>query len=134
MSSQISPNLATSDQFLIFGREPAVVFAALSALLGLIVASGVTGLTTDQAGTITVAASAVFAAIVAAFSRPIAPTAFVGAFTAAATALAAFHFNLSPEFIGAGNGFITAVLLYINRGHVTPTTVRGEVIASRKGW
>ena len=113
---------------LIFGREPALFFAVLSSVLGTVVATGSTGLTTDQAGTVTAAASAIFAAVVAVFTRPVAPAAFTGAFAAVVTALAAFHFNLSPELIGAGNGFITAVLLFVTRGHVAPTTIRGEVV------
>jgi hypothetical protein len=119
---------ATASAVLIFGREPALFFAVLSSVLGTVVATGATGLTTDQAGTITAAASAVFAAITALFTRPVAPAAFTGAFAAVVTVLAAFHFNLSPELVGAGNGFITAVLLFATRGHVSPTTVRGEVV------
>jgi hypothetical protein len=118
-------------EVLIFGREPALFFAVLSTVLGVVVASGVADLSTDQAGVITTAASAVFGGVVALFTRPVAPAAFVGAFNAVVAAMAAFHFDLSAQLVGAVNGLILALTLLATRGHVEPTTLKGQVVARK---
>jgi hypothetical protein len=104
------------------GNEPALITGILNALLGLVVTLNV-GLTSQEAGTLTVLVTAGFTAVAAALTRPIAPTAFTGLVTAGADALAAFHFELSGATVGAVNALVISVLMFINRGHVSPKSV-----------
>lgn len=106
----------------IFGREPALLLGVISAALSLVVTLGV-GLTSVQAGAMT---------------RPIAPAAFTGVVTAVADLLAAFHFELSAETIGALNALVLAVLTFLARGQVSPAPPREphpvlEDVAAAKG-
>lgn len=103
----------------IFGREPAVVLGIVSAALSLAVTFNV-GLTTEQAGAIVAVISGVFAAITAALTRPIAPSAFTGLVTVVVALLAAFHFNVAPETVGSLNALVVAVLVFLTRGQVSP--------------
>ncbi|TGN75443.1 hypothetical protein E5083_17240 [Streptomyces bauhiniae] len=75
----------------IFGREPALILAAVSAAFSLVV-SFVFGLTAEQA-----------AAIVAAVAL-----------------LAAYGLNVSAETVGALNACVLAVLGLVTRGQVSP--------------
>lgn len=116
----------------IFGREPALLLGVISAALSLVVTLGI-GLTSVQAGTITAAITATFAAITAAMTRPIAPAAFTGAVTAAADLLAAFHYEVSAETIGAVNALVLAVLMFVTRGQVSPVPPKPPVPAPAAG-
>lgn len=100
--------------------EPALLFAVLASLLGLLSALHVGHLTTDQTGAIMTAVTAVFGAVTAALTRPIAPAAFTGAFTALVTAAGTWGLHLSPQVVGAGSGFIFALTVFIARGHIAP--------------
>lgn len=102
--------------------EPALLFGVLSAVLGLLSALHVGHLSTDQTGVIMAAVTAVFGAVVAWRTRPIAPAAFTGAFTALATLAAAFGLHLTPQVTGAGSGLVMALILFLARGHVVPVT------------
>jgi hypothetical protein len=104
------------------GNEPVLITAFIAAVLSVVVALNF-GLTTDQAGAVTAAVTAVFAAVAAVLTRPLAPTAFTGLVVAAADLLAAFHFSVSPGVVGAVNGLVLALLMLITRGHVTPVTL-----------
>lgn len=104
----------------IFGREPAVILGIVSAALSLLVTFNV-GLSSEQAGAIVAVISGVFAAISAALTRPIAPSAFTGLVSVVVALLAAFHFNVAPETVGALNALVVAVLVFITRGQVTPS-------------
>jgi hypothetical protein len=106
-------------KLMIFGREPAVVLGVISATLSLVVTLGI-GMTSVQAGWCVDAISAVFAAITAWRTRPIAPAAFTGLVTVAASLLGAYHFNVAPETVGAINGIILAALLIPARGQISP--------------
>lgn len=103
------------------GREPALIIGALSAALSLLVTLGV-GLTADQAGAWTAVISGVFAVVTAAMTRPIAPAAFTGLVTVAATLLAAYHFDVSAGTVAAVNGTVLAVLTLVTRSQVSPVT------------
>ncbi|MGW0821846.1 hypothetical protein [Streptomyces sp. NPDC002845] len=108
----------------ILDREPALIVAAVSAALSLVVTFNV-GLSTEQAGGIVAVISAVFAAIAAVATRPIAPSAFTGVVAAGAALLAAYGFQVSPETVGATNAVVLAVLGLLTRGQVSPA--RGAV-------
>ncbi len=105
----------------IFGREPALIIAIISAGLSLLVTFNV-GLSSEQAGAIVAVTSAVFAVITAAITRPIAPSAFTGLVAAVVALLASFHFNVAPETVGSLNAFVLAVLVFITRGQVSPAS------------
>jgi small basic protein len=100
--------------------EPALLFALLSAVLGLLAALHVGHLTTDQTGAIMIIVNAVFGAVVAALTRPVSPAAFTGAFSAIVAAVASFGLHLSPQVTGASSGLIMAFVLLVARGHVAP--------------
>lgn len=105
----------------IFGREPAVVLGIISAALSLLVTFGI-GLSTEQAGAIVAVISGAFAAVTAALTRPIAPSAFTGLVAAVVALLAAFHFDVAPETVGSLNALVLALLVFITRGQVTPSS------------
>jgi hypothetical protein len=104
----------------IFGREPALFIAIISAAVSLIVTFNV-GLSSEQAGAIVAVISALSAAATAAVTRPIAPAAFTGVVSAVAALLSAYGLHLSPGTIGAANGLVLAVLALLTRGQVSPT-------------
>jgi hypothetical protein len=104
----------------IFGREPALIIATVSAALSLLVSFGFDGLSAEQAATIVAVISAVFAAATAAITRPIAPSAFTGLVAAAVALLAAYGLDVSQETVGALNAVVLAVLGLLTRGQVSP--------------
>ncbi|MFD4788790.1 hypothetical protein ACFWN1_17355 [Streptomyces sp. NPDC058459] len=106
----------------IFGREPALILAAVSAALSLVVSFGF-GLTAEQASAIVAVIGGAFAAATAAITRPIAPSAFTGLVAAAVALLAAYGLNVSAETVGALNMCVLAVLGLLTRGQVSPKTV-----------
>lgn len=105
----------------IFGREPALVIAIISAGLSLLVTFNI-GLSTNQAGAIVAVISGVFAVITAVLTRPVVPSAFTGLVAAVVALLAAYHFNVAPETVGSLNVFVLAVLVFITRGQVSPAS------------
>ncbi|WP_412079054.1 hypothetical protein ACLF6K_37555 [Streptomyces xanthophaeus] len=107
----------------IFGREPALVIAAVSAGLSLLVTFNV-GLSGEQAGALVAVISGALAAVTAAMTRPIAPSAFTGLVAASVALLAAYGFNVSPETVGALNAVVLAVLGLLTRGQVSPAPAR----------
>lgn len=116
----------------IFGREPAVVIGILSAALSLLVTYNI-GLSSEQAGAIVAITSAVFAAITAAMTRPVTPSAFTGLVAAAVALLAAFHYNVTPETVGSLNALVLAVLVFITRGQVSPSSPTAPALAKTSG-
>ena len=105
----------------ILGREPALYLNTLSAVLGLVVTFNV-GLTQNQAGWIVAGVSAVLGAIAAALTRPIHVQAFTTLVATVASAVAAFGYNVAPTTTAAINGLVLAVLMFLTRGQVTPTS------------
>ena len=114
----------------IFGYEPALWLGVISSVLGLGVTLGFGDLTQTQAGTIVALIAAVCAAVTAALTRPVAPSAFTGVVAVAADLLAAFHFEVSAESVGAVNALVLSVLMLLTRGQVTPN-IRGQ---ADPGW
>ncbi|MDX2550094.1 MULTISPECIES: hypothetical protein [Streptomyces] len=106
----------------IFGREPVVVLNTLSAVLGLIVSLGFTPLTTEMAGGIVGAATAILGAIAAAMTRPIAPQAFTTVVASGAVLVATFGYEVSQETIGAINTVVLALLTLLTRVQVSPSS------------
>ncbi|MFD5137440.1 hypothetical protein ACFWMX_14560 [Streptomyces sp. NPDC058378] len=104
----------------IFGREPALIIATVSAALSLLVSFGF-GLSAEQAGAIVAVISAVFAVAAAVVTRPIAPSAFTGLVAASVALLAAYGLSVSAETVGALNAVVLAVLGLMTRGQVSPT-------------
>lgn len=105
----------------IFGREPALALNTLSGILGLIVTFNV-GLTQNEAGWTVAGASAILGAIAAALTRPIAVQAFTTLVATVASAVAAFGYNVAPTTTAAINGLVLAVLMFITRGQVSPSS------------
>ena len=105
----------------IFGREPVVVLNTLSAVLGLIVTLGITGLTDEMAGGIVGFVTAILGAIAAAMTRPVAPQAFTAVVAAGASLVATFGYEASPATVAAINGVILAVLTLLTRVQVSPS-------------
>lgn len=103
----------------ILGYEPALIVSALSASLSLIVTFNV-GMSGEEAGAIVAIVSAVFGAITAALTRPIAPSAFTAVVAAGAALLAAYGLGVSAETVGATNAVVLAVLALVTRGQVSP--------------
>lgn len=108
--------------FRIFGREPVVVLNTLSAVLGLVVALGVTSLSAETAGAIVGVCSAVLGAVAAAMTRPVAPQAFTAVVAAGASLLATFGYEAAPGTVAAINTAVLAVLTLLTRGQVTPSS------------
>lgn len=106
----------------IFGREPALIVSTISAVLSLIVTFNV-GLSGEQAGATVAIISALFGAVAAAATRPIAPAAFTAVVAAGAALLAAYGLNVSAETVGATNAVVLAVLALLTRGQVSPKGV-----------
>ncbi|AZM51749.1 hypothetical protein DMA15_03450 [Streptomyces sp. WAC 01529] len=103
----------------VFGREPALIVNSVGAILSLVVAFNV-GLSSAQAGWVVAAISAVFAAIAAALTRPIAPAAFTGLVAVVASTVAAFGFDVSDGVVASVNGIVIAGLMFLTRGQVSP--------------
>ncbi len=72
-----------------------------------------------------------FAAITAAMTRPIAPSAFTGLIAAVVALFAAYHYNVSPETVGSLNALVLAVLVFITRGQVSPSPAVAPASSSR---
>ncbi|MFG2400783.1 hypothetical protein [Streptomyces lydicus] len=110
----------------ILSREPALWLNSLSAVLGLIVTFNV-GLTEDQAGWIVAGVSAILGAIAAALTRPIAVQAFTTLVATVASAVAAFGYEVRPTTTAAVNGVVLAILMFITRAQVTPSSPQAPV-------
>lgn len=104
----------------IFGREPALWIAVLAGGVDLLATLGWDGLSTHQAALIVAAVNAVAAAVTAALTRPIAPSAFTGVVAAVAALLAGYQLDVSQATVGAVNTLVLAVLFLLTRGQVTP--------------
>lgn len=105
----------------IFGRDPVLFLNSLSAILGLVVTFNV-GLTEDQAGWLVAGISAILGAVAAAMTRPIAVQAFTTLVATVASAVAAFGYDVAPTTTAAINGLVLAIIMFITRGQVSPTS------------
>ena len=111
----------------LFGREPVVVLNTLSAVLGLIVTLGLTGLTHEMAGAIVGVVSAILGAIAAAMTRPIAPQAFTAVVSAGGALVATFRYEADPATVGAINTVVLAGLTLLTRVQVSPSSPSAPV-------
>ncbi|PSL01011.1 hypothetical protein CLV63_101490 [Murinocardiopsis flavida] len=116
----------------IFGHEPALIIAVVSASLSLLVVFGVPGVTDATAPLIVAVVTAVFAVATAFTTRPIAPAAFTGLITAVAALLAGYGLEFTGEQVAAVNAMVLAVLTLIARQQITPQ-VRTKTKAKPKG-
>ncbi|OON81707.1 hypothetical protein [Streptomyces tsukubensis] len=105
----------------IFGYEPVVLLHTLSAVLGLVVSLGLTGLSPEAAAAIVGFATALLGAAAAWMTRPIAPAAFTAVVSAGAVLVAAFGYDVSQATIGAINAAVLSALTLVVRGSVSPT-------------
>jgi len=101
-------------------REPALILAVVSAVLGVLVSLGLPWLSAEQAGLIIALITAVSGAVTAAFTRPIAPAAFTAVVTAAADLMAVYGLDVSQQTVGAVNGLVVAALALLTRAQVSP--------------
>ena len=110
----------------IFGREPALILQSLGAVLSLGIALGLP-LTTEQAGLAVAVVSAVFGAVAAAMTRPVAPQTFVAVVAAVSALTASFGFEVSPETVGGLNAVIVSVLALLGRAQSSPANPAAPV-------
>jgi hypothetical protein len=111
----------------IFGREPALILQSIGAVLSLGIALGLP-LSTEQAGLAVAVVSAVFGAVAAAATRPVAPQAFVGVVATVAALTSSFGFEASPELIGGLNAVIVSGLALLGRAQSSPATPSAPVV------
>lgn len=113
----------------IFGREPALWLTGALTVLQLVAI--VAHLSTDQQNATSVIATAVYAVLLAAFTRPVDTAAITGGIATVLTAIGAFGVHLAPNLTSALNAVVAAVLALILRAHVTPAAARRKVIQGR---
>jgi hypothetical protein len=101
----------------IFGREPSVIIGFIGSVLTIFVALKVPWLSAGAGAAIV---SFLTAAAIAATTRPVAPSAFVAAFTAFYAILAQYGFHWSDQVIAAVSGAILATFALQNRAQLTP--------------
>lgn len=104
----------------IAGREPSLLIGVIASTLSVVVGFQFDWLTAEQAALIVVALNAVLGAINAVSVRPIPPAAFTYAVGAVAALVAAYGFDVGQETVGALNGLVISVLIFLTRGQVTP--------------
>lgn len=106
----------------IFGREPAVVIAAIGAFLTFAAAVGIPGLDAGAAAALTALISA---GIIAATTRPVAPALFTGIVTAGVAVLAEYGMRVSDEVVGAASALVLALFALVARAQVSPARDAG---------
>lgn len=104
----------------IFGREPTLWIALISALIPIAGSVGLHWLSGQQAALIVVAVNAVALAINAYAVRPISPVAFTYAVGAIVAVLGAYGLNLPIETVAAINFAVVPILALLSRGQVSP--------------
>jgi hypothetical protein len=117
-------------QVKIFGREPALWLAGIGAVLAWAVSLGLDWLNAGQATAIVTFLTAV---VIAATTRPVGPSLFVGAVAAGAALFAEYNFAVSDAFVtGLGGIILAGFALFGIRPNVTPAadprTIDGEVV------
>lgn len=102
-----------------FSREPAAYIAALGALLAVLVAFKLPGVSADQATAIVAAVTAATGLATAWRTRPVAPSLVTYLGTAAFQLLAAYGLRYTPEQVSTANVALVAFLVLL-RGAITP--------------
>lgn len=112
-------------QIKIFGREPALVMAAIGAVLSWI---ATLGLEQFDAGQSTALITFLSALVIAATTRPWAPALFVGVISAGASLAAAYQLNWSEEAVtGLGTIVLAGFALFGIRPQVTPSADQAPI-------
>lgn len=112
----------------LFGREPALFVATLTALIMFAGTLGFSALGEDQAGLWVAGVNAVFAAILAWTTRPLSPGVFAMALSALVALGAGYGLNLTEVQVNGLNGLLVPILMFLTRGQVSPveTAVTAE--------
>lgn len=117
----------------IFGREPTLAIGTLSSGLSVLVGFNFDWLTARQAALIVVVLNAILGAVNAVAVRPISPAAFTYLVASLAALCGAYGLHFSQSNVGAVNGLVISVLMFLTRGQVTPAhdprTIDGVVVA-----
>lgn len=103
-------------------REPTLIIASIASILSLVAGFGLDFLSTEQAGLISAALTALLGVWNSLRVRPVAPTAWTYAAGVIATLLATYGLDISQEQVSLVNATILAILALILRGDVTPVT------------
>lgn len=104
----------------LFGREPALWIAAISALATMLLGLGFPGLNDGVIAGMTLVLNAAAATWTAFLTRPIAPTVFTGLITAIATWAAAWGWDLAQGQVASVTFAVTAFMMLVTRNQVTP--------------
>lgn len=104
----------------LFGREPTLYIALITALISWGVGFGWPGLTSENAAWLNAAINAVAACAAAYLTRPIAPQIFTYGMTTIFGLLASYGLQLSQEMISSTQFLVLTVLALITRGEVSP--------------
>jgi len=116
----------------IFGREPTLLIGTAGSLLSVLVGFNFDWLTARQAALIVVVMNAVLGVINAIAVRPISPAAFTYLVAALAALCGAYGLHFDQSSVGAVNGLVISVLMFLTRGQVTPAadprTIDGVVV------
>lgn len=117
----------------IFKREPALWIAAISAILGVIVSFGWSGLDDADATNIMALINAGAYFITAIKTRPVALSAFTGLLTTGAILAAGYGFDVPQATLGALQLALVAVVTLVLRGQVTPAADPRPLYAGDRG-
>ncbi len=109
----------------LFGREPALWIAALTALLGLFVTFPL-GMTGDQATAIVASVTALGGVMTAWQTRPWAPGLFNGLITSLAVLGAGYGLNFTAEQVGLTQAAVMTLFALIARGQISPKPERPD--------
>lgn len=104
----------------LFSKEPALLIGFASAALSLIAALGFHQLGAATVGLIVAVLNGLLGAAQAAYTRPVAPAAFVTLVAAVGALVAGFGFHVSPEVIGGVDALVVAFLSLVTRQQVSP--------------
>lgn len=105
----------------IFGREPTLWLASISAILGVVVTFGFDWLTVEQAAWIVAVLNGVLGAINVVKVRPVPPAVITYLGSSFFSLLAAYGLDVAQETVGAINLAMLTVLMLLTRGQVSPT-------------
>lgn len=117
----------------LFGREPALWIATISAVLSVVVTFGLPWLDDGDATNIVAIITAGGAVITAIKTRPIAISAFTGLLSTAAVLAAGYGLDVPQQMLGAVQLAIVAIVTLIARGQITPAADPAPLYAGDRG-
>lgn len=116
----------------IWGREPTLLIGTIASLLSVGVGFNLDWLTARQAALVVVLLNAILGVVNAVAVRPISPAAFTYLVASFAALCGAYGLHFSQSSVGAVNGLVVSVLMFLTRGQVTPAadprTIDGVVV------